>query len=171
VTDDIGLKELANALADNSSLAVIDLSGIKVRKPCVVQYFQPALQSNITLKRIIGKIPPGIITDDLKANITIESEVMGQFKTVKKEQRRELAKLPLHRLEGDQTQLNLKDHKNELLVPALKFIRYRKIHAVNLSNMALEDESLRLLAAYIEEDPELRSLTVADNFFTDDGVV
>lgn len=37
--------------------------------------------------------------------------------------------------------------------------------------MALEDESLRLLAAYIEEDPELRSLTVADNFFTDDGVV
>jgi hypothetical protein len=66
--------------------------------------------------------------------------------------------------------LNLKDHKNELLVPALKFIRYRKIHAVNLSNMSLEDESIRLLASYIEEDPDLRSLTIADNHFTDDGV-
>ena len=39
VTDEIGLKELAHALASNSSLAVIDLSGLKVRKPCVVQYF------------------------------------------------------------------------------------------------------------------------------------
>ena len=36
VTDDVGLKELAQSLAYNSSLAVIDLSGIKVRKPCVV---------------------------------------------------------------------------------------------------------------------------------------
>jgi hypothetical protein len=35
VTDEVGLKELAAALALNSSLAVIDLSGLKVRKPCV----------------------------------------------------------------------------------------------------------------------------------------
>lgn len=27
-----------------------------------------------------------------------------------------------------------------------------------------------MLAAYIEEDPELRSLTIAENYFTDDGV-
>ena len=39
VTDEVGLKELAEALAYNSSLAVIDLSGLKVRKPCVIQYF------------------------------------------------------------------------------------------------------------------------------------
>ena len=39
VTDELGLRELAQALATNSSLAVIDLSGLKVRKPCVVQYF------------------------------------------------------------------------------------------------------------------------------------
>lgn len=39
VSDEVGLRELALALRDNSSLAVIDLSGLKVRKPCVVQHF------------------------------------------------------------------------------------------------------------------------------------
>jgi hypothetical protein len=39
VTDDIGLKELAHALAVNSSLAIIDLSGLKIRKPCIIQFF------------------------------------------------------------------------------------------------------------------------------------
>jgi len=170
VTDEGGLRELARALSTNSSLAVIDLTGLKVRKPCVVQYFQPALAKNITLKRLIGKIPPGIIGEDLKDNVTIESDIFGKYKTVKKESRRELSKLPLHRIDGDQTQLNLRDQRNELLTPALKFIRYRKIHAVDLSNMQLEDESLRLLALYLEENPELRSLALAENFFTDDGL-
>lgn len=85
VTDEVGLKELAEALAYNSSLAVIDLSGLKVRKPCVLQYFQPALKSNITLKRIIGKIPPGIIAEDLKDNVTIEADIKSKYRTVKKE--------------------------------------------------------------------------------------
>jgi hypothetical protein len=81
-----------------------------------------------------------------------------------------LKKLPLHRLDGDQTQLNLRDQPNELLNPALKFIRYRKIHAVDLSNMKLEDESLRLLSLYLDENPILRSLALAENLFTDDGL-
>jgi Ran GTPase-activating protein (RanGAP) involved in mRNA processing and transport len=36
--------------------------------------------------------------------------------------------------------------------------------------MQLEDESLRLLALYLEENPELRSLAIAENYFTDDGL-
>jgi len=39
VSDEYGLKVLAEALATNSHLSVIDLSGLKVRKPCVLQYF------------------------------------------------------------------------------------------------------------------------------------
>jgi hypothetical protein len=39
VSDEYGLKELAISLATNSCLSVIDLQGIKVRKPCVMQYF------------------------------------------------------------------------------------------------------------------------------------
>jgi len=101
VSDEFGLRELALALATNSSLAIIDISGLKVRKPCVIQYFQPALKSNITLKRIIGKIPPGIIHEDLKDNVTIESDIASRFKTLKRDARRELSKLPLHRIDTD----------------------------------------------------------------------
>jgi hypothetical protein len=36
--------------------------------------------------------------------------------------------------------------------------------------MRLEDDSLRLLAVYLEENPLLRSLAIAENFFTDDGI-
>jgi hypothetical protein len=36
--------------------------------------------------------------------------------------------------------------------------------------MQLEDESLRLISVYLEENPILRSLAIADNFFTDDGL-
>lgn len=91
MTDDVGLKELASALAVNSSLSIIDLSGLKIRKPCIIQYFQPALQSNITLKRIIGKIPPGIISDDLKDNVTIESDITNKYKTVKSSSKRQVS--------------------------------------------------------------------------------
>jgi hypothetical protein len=128
------------------------------------------LKQNITLKRIIGKLPPGIISDDLKDNITIESDVSLKYKVLKKENRRELNKLPLHRVDGDHTLLNLRNQGNDLLTPALKFIRYRKVMGVDISNMQLEDESLRLMAQYLEENPILRSLALAENFFTDDGL-
>ena len=170
ITDEAGLKELANSLSTNSSLAIIDLTGVKIRKPCVIQYFQPALKQNITLKRIIGKVPPGIINEDLKDNVTIESDVELRYKVLKKENRRELNKLPLHRIDGtDYTLLNLMNMGNEFLTPALKFIRYRMIMGVDVTNMQLEDEQLRLLALYLEENPILRSLSLAENLFTDDG--
>lgn len=108
ITDEVGLKELANSLSFNSSLAIVDLTGVKIRKPCVMQYFQPALKQNITLKRIIGKVPPGIIGEDLKDNVTIEADVSLKFKILKKDNKRELNKLPLHRIEGmGHTLLNL----------------------------------------------------------------
>lgn len=171
VSDEYGLKELAISLATNSCLSVIDLQGIKVRKPCVMQYFQPSLKKNITLKKIIGKIPPGIINSDLKDNLTIEESITQNFRTVKKDAKRELSKIPIHRLDQDQTQLSLRDCSNELLLPSLKFIRYKNIQVVDVSNMQLEDEQLRHLSIYLEENPPMRSLAIAENFFTDDGLI
>jgi len=75
VSDENGLRELANSLVNNSHIDVIDLSGLKIRKPCILNYFAPALKHNITLKRIIGKLPPGIITEDLRDNLTIDSHI------------------------------------------------------------------------------------------------
>lgn len=171
MSDEFGLRALAESLAVNSSLAVVDISGLKVRKPCVIQYFKPALKQNITLKRIVGKVPPGIISTDLKDNLTIEGSITSNFRTVKKEMKRELNKIPIHRIDEDQTQLVLKDMETELLIPALKLIRYRRIHVVDVSNMQLEDESLRQLSVYLESNPAMRSLSLADNYFTDDGLV
>jgi hypothetical protein len=36
--------------------------------------------------------------------------------------------------------------------------------------MALEDEQIRQLAIYVEENPKMRSLAIADNYFTDEGL-
>lgn len=83
----------------------------------------------------MGKVPTGIINQDLKDNITIESDITLKFKKLTKENRRELNKLPLHKIEGDHTMLDLKNMGNELLIPALKFIRYRKIMDVDLTKM------------------------------------
>lgn len=168
VTDEFGLRELAYALETNSSLSIIDLNGLKLRKPCVVQHFQPALKHNITLKRILGKLPPGIISGDLRDNITIEQEIMKNFKIVKKEQKRELCK-SIHRIPEDQSQLQLKDCATDLLEPALKFIRFKRIHVVDLSGMQLEDEALAMIAEYIGENPAVRSLGLAHNNFSEEG--
>ena len=67
------------------------------------------MMSNIKLKKIIGRIPPSNIDVDLKDNLTIEMDILCKHKVVKKEQKRELAKLPLHRIDVDQTQLDLKN--------------------------------------------------------------
>ena len=170
ISDEVGLRKLAEALTTNSSLSEIDLTGLKIRKPCLMNYFKPALLQNITLKRIMGKVPSGIISDDLKDNFTIENDVTLKYKVLReKENRRELNKLPLHKIDGDHTMLNLNNMGNELLVPALKFIRYKQIMDVDLTNMQLGDDHILLLAQYLEENPFLRSLSIAQNYFTDSG--
>ena len=59
---------------------------------------------------------------------------------------------------------------NELLIPSLKFIRYKNIQVVNFTDMKLKNEQLKLIALHIATDPLLRSLTLAENPFTDLGL-
>lgn len=37
--------------------------------------------------------------------------------------------------------------------------------------MRLEDEQIRIISLYLEENPPLRSLTLAGNVFSDDGLI
>ena len=74
ISDEVGLRQLAHSLIANSSLHEIDLSGLKIRKNCIESYFKPALKHNITLKKIEGKIPHGVIEQDLHDNELIEKE-------------------------------------------------------------------------------------------------
>jgi len=67
------------SLHTNSRLKLIDITGIKIRKPCLKSYFEPALKVNITLKYIIGKIPPNTIHQDLQDNRLIEDEIEQDY--------------------------------------------------------------------------------------------
>ena len=103
ISDEVGLRQLAHSLIANSSLHEIDLSGLKIRKNCIESYFKPALKHNITLKKIEGKIPHGVIEQDLHDNELIEKEIQisSRFRTVLKTHRRELSKLKIHRTDVD----------------------------------------------------------------------
>jgi hypothetical protein len=68
LSDELSLIDLAEALKINSYLHTLDVTGIKVRKPYVVQYLEPALALNITLTEVIGKVSPGLIEDHLLTN-------------------------------------------------------------------------------------------------------
>jgi hypothetical protein len=71
-------------------------------------------------------MPPGIISEDLKENITIEGEIMRWYKILNKRiDKKQIKSLPIHKTKGDLSYLNLKDQRNDLLGPALKFIKYR----------------------------------------------
>ena len=66
LTDEDSLVTLSDALSKNKSLKILDLSGITVRKPFLKQHFMKAMQQNITLQVIIGKLPQGIINAELE---------------------------------------------------------------------------------------------------------
>lgn len=47
ITDDPGLKHLAECLNDNKYLLSLDITGIKIKKNSIKKYFEPALSNNI----------------------------------------------------------------------------------------------------------------------------
>ena len=76
LSDEASLITLAETLVHNSTLRTIDLTGLQVRKPYLKQHLDLALQKNITLQKVIGKIPPGIINHELDLNVIIEQEIL-----------------------------------------------------------------------------------------------
>ena len=56
------------------------------------------------------------------------------------------------------------------MIPSLKFIRFKNIQVVNFNLMTIGDDDLHLLAKYIKIDPALRSLSIAENSFSDKGL-
>jgi hypothetical protein len=89
-------------------LQQVDLSSIRVTKPLLRHHFLPALKENIFMQRILGRIPPGIINEELNDNEIIEKEIITCL--VKAEITNSLF-------------LSLKNKRSELLKPAIKMIR------------------------------------------------
>jgi Ran GTPase-activating protein (RanGAP) involved in mRNA processing and transport len=63
--EDDGLRALAECLKENAFLQSIDISGIKISKALMKQFFLPAMKDNIFMQKVIGRIPPNIIHDEL----------------------------------------------------------------------------------------------------------
>ena len=55
--DEASLIALAESLTTNKTLKTIDFTGLQVRKPYLKQHFDVALKKNITLQKVLGKIP------------------------------------------------------------------------------------------------------------------
>ena len=71
---------------------------------------------------------------------------------------------------GNHSILNLKDKPNRLIPAAFKFIRLKDIRMVDFSNTGFHDENMRMLAGYLKDNPNLRSVYLDSNIFTDDGL-
>lgn len=56
-----------------------------------------------------------------------------------------------------------------LVKPAFKFIRYFDIRSVDFTSVGIHDEHCNILAAYLRRNPNLRSIVLDNNPFTDDG--
>jgi hypothetical protein len=68
LSDEGSLIALANSISKNRMLRTLDLTGIRLRKPFLKVHLEPALQTNITLVEVMGKIPPGTIENELAVN-------------------------------------------------------------------------------------------------------
>ena len=68
------------------------------------------------------------------------------------------------------TYLNMKEQPNRLIKAAFKFIEFKDIRLVDFSSTGFHDENMRQLASYLQKNPNLRSIYLDDNIFTDDGM-
>ena len=169
LSDEASLITLVEALEKNRALRTLDLSSLKIRKPFLKMHFEPALKKNITLQKVIGKIPPGIISHELETNLVIEKQITDKYSPIAKIGKG-MFNLRLVEQEQFMSRLDLKDQNNSLVKPAFKFLKYFDIRSVDFTNVGIHDEHCNLLAAYLRRNPNLRSIVLDNNPFTDDGL-
>ena len=66
--------------------------------------------------------------------------------------------------------LNMKDKPAKMILPAFKLLRNYDIRTVDFTNAGFHDDSIRMLSSYLAENPNLRSVVLDQNMFTDDGL-
>ena len=171
VTDEGSLIALCEALTANEKLQTLDLSGLSIRKPFLKQSFDPALKRNITLQEVIGKIPSNIIQPELEQNVLIEREILPLYHP---KYRAGPGTFNLGLVEEDpenHSRLDLRAQPQRLLKAAFKLIRNYDIRAVDFTGAGISDDTLRMLSLYLRSDPNLRSIVLDNNNFSDDGLL
>lgn len=69
------------------------------------------------------------------------------------------------------SRLNFYEQPQRLIKAAFKLIRKYDIRAVDFTGSGIHDESLRMLSYYLRSNPNLRSIVLDNNIFTDDGLL
>jgi len=170
ITDEGSLISLCDALTFNKKLQTLDLTGLVVRKPFLKQNFDQALKRNITLQDVIGKIPSNIISAELEQNILIEKELLPLFQTAYRPGKDAFQLSLVESNIEHHTRLILKDQPSRLHKAAFKLIRNFDIRSVDFTSAGLHDDSMRMLALYLRTDPNLRSIVLDKNMFSDEGL-
>ena len=141
-----------------------------MRKPFLKQNFDQALKRNITLQEVIGKIPANIISAELEQNVVIEKELLPLYQPTYKPRKEEFNLALVESSNENRSRLNLHEQPPRLLKAAFKLIRNYDIRAVDFTSAGIHDDSMRMLSLYLRNDPNLRSIVLDKNMFTDDGL-
>ena len=67
--------------------------------------------------------------------------------------------------------LDLKNKPSKLIKAAFKFIKNYDIRMVDFSNVGFHDDGIRMLAGYLKTNPNIRSIKLDNNQFTDAGLI
>ena len=152
-------------------LRTLDLIGIRLRKPFLNNYLARALQTNISLIEVIGKIPPGTLAPELSVNVMIRQHIEPCYH--EKAPQKYYEYFNFASVEPNNTSmLCIKDKSTDFIMPSFKFMNFHDIRAVNFANIELNDNHINSLAEYLEkvETPSLYSIVLDNNPFTDLGL-
>jgi len=170
ITDEGSLLVLCDALILNKKLQSIDLTGLNIRKPFLKQNFDQALKRNITLQEVFGKIPPNIIQSELDTNIVIEKEVLPLYSARVRPGKNGFDLSLVEDNPENHSLLNLREQSPRLIKAAFKLIRNYDIRSVDFTDAGIHDDALRMLSSYLRSDPNLRSIILDKNLFSDEGL-
>ena len=67
--------------------------------------------------------------------------------------------------------LDLKNKPSKLIKAAFKFIKNYDIRMVDFTNVGFHDDGIHMLAGYLRTNPNIRSIKLDNNQFTDAGLV
>lgn len=68
------------------------------------------------------------------------------------------------------TRLDLNNKPIRLFKPAFKLLKLQDIRSVDFTGMGVQDDHMQILASYLRSNPNLRSIVLNNNPFSDDGL-
>ena len=67
--------------------------------------------------------------------------------------------------------LDLRGKPPKLMKGAFKFIQNYDVRMVDFSNIGFHDDAMSMLSSYLRQNPNLRSVKLDNNLFTDAGIL